>query len=154
MRALALRTAKWAAAWALIVCGCARGNPSPAPDPLSASGGNAVQSSDTDSSFDNLDIVDPRLNGKLAILRVGSEVGANNLLSVFAGLRNKTARRLALEVQTIYKDKDGNAINSGSWISFVLKPHEEKEYRSASISEEAVDFLVRVRRAPPSVGSL
>jgi hypothetical protein len=103
--------------------------------------------SSKDSTFDNLDVVDQALIGKLAVLRVGSEVGENKLLSVFAGMKNKTARVLNLEVQTIYKDEFGNALNSGSWIPFTLKPHEEKEYHSASISMQAVDFLVRVRRA-------
>ena len=98
------------------------------------------------STFDNIDIVDEALVGKVAVLRVGSEVGENKLLSVFAGLKNKTAHGLNLEVQTIYKDEFGNALNSGSWIPFTLKAHEEKEYHSASISMQAVDFIVRVRR--------
>jgi hypothetical protein len=110
-------------------------------------GASDATSSDLDSSFDNLDVIDPSLMGKIAVLRVGSEVGENNLLAIFAGMKNKTSHRLNLEVQTIYKDKDGNALNSGSWIPFALEPHEEKEYHSASISEDAVDFLVRVRRA-------
>ena len=113
-------------------------------------GASASRGSDNDASFDNLDIIDTSLIGKVAILRVGSEVGTNNLLTVFAGLKNKTSRRLALEVETIYKDKDGNAINAGSWIPMTLSAHQESEYHSSSISEQAVDFLVRVRRAPPS----
>ena len=108
----------------------------------------AVGSSPEDSSFDNLDLVDPSLVGKVGILRVGSEVGENKLLSVFAGLKNKTGHRIDLEIQTIYKDEFGNALNSGSWIPFTLPAHQEKEYHSASITTQAVDFLVRVRRAP------
>jgi hypothetical protein len=108
----------------------------------------ADEEADAGSNFDNLDVVDASLNGKVAILRVGSQLGDNNLLAVFAGLKNRTAHRLALEVETIYKDKDGNALNAGSWIPMTLKPYEERQYRSASISEEAVDYLVRVRRAP------
>jgi len=97
-------------------------------------------------SFDNIDVTDTSLNGQLAVLRVGSEPTANNLLSVFAGLKNKTDQNLYLEVQTIYKDKIGNALNKGSWVPLTLKPHEETEYRSSAISEAAVDFLVRIRR--------
>jgi hypothetical protein len=151
MRATTLKQAGWTGLCILIVSGCASANPQPSPmaaqDALLASNENAGGGTDADSSFDNLDIVDSSLNGKVAILRVGSEVEENNLLSVFAGLKNKTAHRLDLEVQTIYKDKDDNALNAGSWIAFTLRPHEEKEYHSASISELAVDFLVRVRRA-------
>ncbi len=113
-----------------------------ASDPTSAS-----PKIDVGSNFDNLDIVDASLKGKLGILRVGSEQTSNDLLSVFAGLKNKTSHSLALEVQTIYKDKAGDPLNSGSWVPMTLKPHEETEYRSSSISAQAVDFLVRVRSA-------
>jgi len=150
MRALMFKQAKWAGLCALIVSGGASANPqpSPMPDTHLAGSENAGDGTDAGSGFENLDVMDASLNGKMAILRVGSEPSANNLLSVFAGLKNKTTHRLALEVETIYKDKAGNALNAGSWIAMTLKPHEEKEYRSASISEQAVDFLIRVRRAP------
>ena len=153
-----LGSAKWAVLCVLVVSGCAQENPKPAPIPapaqapvqkaVSASKETAGEGTDLGSSFDNLDVADASLNGKVTVLRVGSEVGQNNLLTVFAGLKNMTAQRLALEAQTIYKDKTGNALNAGSWIAVTLKPHEEREYRSASISEDAVDFLIRIRRTP------
>ncbi len=102
---------------------------------------------DLGSTFDNLEMADDSLKGKLAVLRVGSEPSPNDLLSVFAGLKNRTSQPLTFQVQTLYKDKTGNSLNGGSWISMTLKPHEETEYRSTSISAEAVDFLVRIRRA-------
>ena len=110
----------------------------------------ADEDTDAGSDFDNLELVDVSLKGKLAVLRIGSDRTTNNLMSVFAGLKNKTAHRLNLEVQTLYKDKSGNPLNTASWIPLTLKPHEESVYRSASISEEATDFLVRVRRAVPA----
>lgn len=113
----------------------------------SHSSGQPARERSSGSSFDNLEFADSSLEGKIAVLRVGSEPTATNLLSVFAGLKNKTSHRLEIEVQTLYKDKAGNALNSGSWIGLTLKPHEEFEYRSASISEAAADFLVRVRKA-------
>jgi hypothetical protein len=118
-----------------------------------ASGADASGGTAPGSSFDNLEIADPSLNGKVTVLRVGSERTGNNLLSVFAGLKNKTTYKVVLEAETIYKDKAGNALNAGSWIPVNLKPHEESEYRSASISEEAVDFLVRIRLAPNAAAS-
>ena len=136
MRAITIRQPGWPGLCLLIVAICALG-------------GRAMGSS-KDTSFDNIDIVDDTLDGKVAVLRVGSEVGENKLLSVFAGLKNKTAHKLDLEIQTIYKDEFGNALNSGSWIPFTLKAHEEKEYHSTSISMQAVDFLVRVRHAAPT----
>ncbi len=108
---------------------------------------------DIGSTFDNLEITDDSLKGKLAILRVGSEPSANDHLSVFVGLKNRTSHPLALQVQTLYKDKAGDSLNAGSWIPMTLKSHEETEYRSTSISADAVDFLVRVRRAPDAGAS-
>jgi len=108
---------------------------------------------DAIASFDNLEVVDANLKGSLSVLRVGSEPSANELLSVFVGLKNKTSHPLALQVQTLYKDKAGDSLNTGSWVTMTLKPHEETEYRSSSISAEAVDFLVRIRRAPSETGA-
>ena len=167
MGAVRSRPAKWAALCALIVSGCASTNPPPSPGAVTTAKTQPVVASDSGadeasragngsageaagSGFDNIEVADAGLNGKVAVLRVGSEVAENNLLSVFAGLKNRTGQRLVLEVETIYKDKAGNVLNAGSWIAVTLKPHEEREYRSASISEEAVDFLIRVRRAQSS----
>ncbi len=113
----------------------------------------AADEADTGSHFDNIDIVDATLAGKVSVTRVGSEPSPNNLLSVFAGLKNKTSHRLDLEVETIYQDVSGNSLNAGSWIHLSLMPYEEKEYRSTSISEPfdpdamTAHFLIRVRRA-------
>jgi hypothetical protein len=141
MRAVKLGPAKWVGLCVLLISVYVSAN-------LLTSDANADEAMDAGSNFDNLDVVDASLNGKVAILRVGSQLGDNNLLAVFAGLKNRTAHRLALEVETIYKDKDGDTLNAGSWIPMTLTPYEERQYRSASISEEAVDYLVRVRRAP------
>jgi hypothetical protein len=102
------------------------------------------------SGFDNLEIVTPDLKGRVAILRVGSDRTDSNLLSVFAGVRNRTGHRLEIEMQTVYRDKEGKPLTDGlgSWIPITLKPHEETQYRSVAISEDATDFVVRIRHAP------
>jgi len=120
---------------------------------------NASHGSDNDTSFDNLDIIDSSLNSKLTVLRVGSEASANGLLSVFAGLKNITSHTLNLQVETMYKDNEGNPVNAGSWITLSLKPHEEREYRSTSITVRYdpnlmdANFLIRIRRAPSAASS-
>jgi hypothetical protein len=153
MRALKIKKpAKWVVLYVFILSGCANANPqsSPAQDALYSDNGNASKDADAGSNFDNLDLVDAGLKGKVAVMRVGSQLADNNLLSVFAGLKNRTEHRLDLEVETIYKDKAGNALNAGSWILVSLKAHQDQEYRSTSISSDAVDFLIRVRRAKKS----
>ena len=108
---------------------------------------SGTSKNETDANFDNIELVDASLKGKLAVLRVGSDPTDNNLLSVFVGLKNRTGQSLPLEVQTIYKDRVGNPMNGGSWIPITLKPHEQTEYRSTSISADAADFMVRIRKA-------
>jgi hypothetical protein len=140
----------WMVLGALLSLSLTHANSAPLHEILLARFASADDGTDSDNGFDNLEIVDPSLKGKITILRVGSEVGENKLLSVFAGLKDKTAHRLMLQLETVYKDKDGNDLNGGSWFTMALKPHEEKEYHSASISVQAVDFVIRVRHAPNS----
>ncbi len=122
--------------------------PAPAPAPAAPD-----PPPDGDPDSDNVEIVDAALKGKLGLSSVGTEPSANNLLTVFIGLKNKTPHNLSLDVQTIYKNAVGDPLNAGSWITLTLKPHEEREYRSTSISEpydpNAVEahFLIRIRRA-------
>jgi hypothetical protein len=108
----------------------------------------APAQSDSEAGFDNVDVLDAGLNGQLSVVRVGSQRTNTNLLSIFASLKNLTAHPLTIQAQTLYKDGDGNWLDGGraGWLTLELKPHEELEYRSASLSEEAQDFLVRIRR--------
>ena len=108
----------------------------------------APADADSEAGFDNVQIVDPGLNGKISVTRVGSDRTNTNLLSIFADLKNLTSRSLSIEAQTLYKDGDGNWIDGGhaGWVPLTLRPHEEFEYRSASLSEEAQDFLVRIKK--------
>jgi hypothetical protein len=107
----------------------------------------AHSETDTEAGFDNVQVMDASLDGRVSVTRVGSDRTNTNLLSIFADLKNLTGHVLTIEAQTLYKDSDGNWIDGGhaGWVRLELKPHEEFEYRSASLSEAAEDFLVRVR---------
>jgi hypothetical protein len=150
MRAAILRRAALAGLGALLFLRSAPADPSEdltgTPGAISA---GASDNGPADRDYlNNLEIVDPTLKPKLDLVRIGAQRGGNNLLGVFLGLRNKTGNRLALEVETIYKDKAGNVLNTGSWMRLTIEPHAQQDYRSMTIDESAVDFLVRVRRAP------
>ena len=115
---------------------------------LAAAIGAVKISSSAEAGFDNVDVLDRELDGKLSVVSVGSDRTKTNLLSVFTSLKNLTASPLKIEAQTLYKDANGDWLDGGkaNWISLTLKSNEELEYRSASLSEEAQDFLVRIRR--------
>jgi hypothetical protein len=115
----------------------------------------AAEPADTASGFDNVDLLDDGLTGKLSVVLVNSDRSDENLLSILAALKNLTGRTLKLEAQTVYRDANGNWMNGGhaGWISLDLKPHGQLNYRSESLSVDAKDFLVRIRVAGPILGA-
>ena len=121
----------------------------PTDDLVNTPGAMSEGDADTDARDyrNNLDIVDDVLKPKLDLTRIDAQRSRNNLLVVTLSLSNKTSRKVELEVETVYKDKGGNELNTGSWIPFTLQPQGDLNYRSSSISEAAVDFLIRVRKA-------
>jgi hypothetical protein len=126
--------------------------PSPLPAPPQAASTNDATSTDTPTAFDNVELVNASLVDQLGIARVGSSRSDDNLLTVFVGLKNKTGHVLKVDVQTLYKDGSGQTLTggAGSWVPFELKPHEETQYRSVAISEDASDFVVRIRNSVPA----
>jgi len=121
----------------------------PSDDMVNTPGAISEGNTDTDQRDyrNNLDIVDDVLKPKLDLTHIDAQRSRNNLLVVTLGVSNKTGHKVDLEVETVYRDKSGNELNTGSWIPFTLQPHGDLNYRSSSISEAAVDFLIRVRKA-------
>jgi hypothetical protein len=147
MRAGNLKLAVLASLGALSLLSPASADPSDdlaGPSAGTSRGGGRTE---TTPETKNIEIVDPTLEPKIGVASIDWHVSSNNLLSVIAGLKNKTASPLSIEIETIYKDDAGNVINTGSWLRFTLAPHELQNYRSSAITEGATDFLIRVRRA-------
>ena len=121
----------------------------PSDDLVNTPGAMSEGGSEHDEQYyrNNLDIVDDVLKPKLDLTHIDAQRSRNNLLVVTLGVSNKTGHKVDLEVETVYRDKSGNELNTGSWIPFTLQPHGDLNYRSSSISEAAVDFLIRVRKA-------
>jgi hypothetical protein len=124
--------------------------------PIQEDADDAKGSGTAEPGFDNVEVIDPGLEGRLSVVSVGSDRTGTNLLSVFVTLKNLTSSSLMVEAETLYKDANGDWMDGGKagWISLEIKPHEEFDYRSASLSDEAQDFLVRLRRpGSPADGS-
>ena len=153
MCTLNLKRAGWIGFCAMALMGLAKADPSILDSPGSTAAAAGVAPEDVASDFKNIEIVDPSLNKKITPLRIGSSRAPNDLLTVFAGLKNMTGRHLTLEVMTIYKDKFGQELNTGSWIKLTIKPHEEADYRSSSITASAADFVIRIRRPATATAS-
>jgi hypothetical protein len=139
----------------VLLTGAVKADPSllDSPGSTAAAAAGHANGGDIGYDFSKVEMLDESLKPRLVLLRIGAQRTTSNLLAVFAGMRNATSRKLAFEIETIYRDKDGNALNKGSWIRLSLKPQEEIDYKSASLSEDAVDFTIRVRRVPTATAS-
>jgi hypothetical protein len=143
------RAARMGLSLVLVIAGVksAPADPSLLDSPGSTAAAAQGQGDGGDIDFSKLEVVDASLKPKLTLLRIGSQRSTtNNVLTVFAGVRNNTGRKLSFEIETIYKDRTGELLNKSSWIRFSLEPHEETDYRSSSLSDDAVDFTIRVRK--------
>jgi len=71
---------------------------------------------------------------------------AENLLEVQARIRNRMEEPLQVEVQTVFKDKDGFSVNDiSAWQRLIFEPNETKIYKINSINSKARRFTIRVR---------
>ena len=69
-----------------------------------------------------------------------------NLLEVQARLRNRTEKPLQVEVQTVFKDKQGFSVNViTTWHRLIFEPNETKTYVVNSLNAKARRFTIRVR---------
>jgi hypothetical protein len=105
------------------------------------------------SDVSSVEITNESLKNKIAVQRIQSQRSSNNLLAVSATLKNTTGRKIAFEAATIYRDRAGHELNTGSWLKFTLMAHEETEYRSSAINVEAVSFVIRVRKPAATASS-
>ena len=110
-----------------------------------AQGGNPTN---VTAALDKVEILDASLKPKLTFQRMSSHRAPNKLLDVSVNVHNNTGNVVLFEAETIFKDKDGTPLNKGSCIDFSLKPYDEIDYRSTSISEKAVDFTICLRSSP------
>lgn len=95
-------------------------------------------------------LLDEGLRDMLAVDKVRSGLSGNKLLVVEADLRNRTGRDLEVQVQTLYRDENGNPLyyqngNETAWTSFVISASSTTPYRSQALSPLAKQFTIRIR---------
>jgi hypothetical protein len=76
---------------------------------------------------------------------------AAGLLAIQVGLRNRRSdEQLQIQVQTIFKDKNGIVLNSvpgaeAPWTTLTLSQNELVNYTAQALQPEAVKYTVRIR---------
>ena len=63
-------------------------------------------------------------------------------------ITNKTFEWLELECRTLFKDTDGNTVESSPWKTLRLDPASRLNYAAPSLKPEATRFMTQIRRAP------
>jgi hypothetical protein len=68
-------------------------------------------------------------------------------LQVAANIRNRENRRIEVQVQCVFKDVQGFAVDETPWQTLILTENGQETVRFVSMNESATDYTVRVRQA-------
>jgi hypothetical protein len=68
-------------------------------------------------------------------------------LQVAANLRNRENRRIEVQVQCLFKDPQGFALDETPWQTLILTENGQETVRFAAMNTKATDYEVRVRGA-------
>jgi hypothetical protein len=68
-------------------------------------------------------------------------------LQVAANIRNRENRRIEVQVQCVFKDVQGFALDETPWQTLILTENGQETVRFVSMNNRATDYTVRVRQA-------
>ncbi len=68
-------------------------------------------------------------------------------LEVAAMVRNKENRRIEVQIQCVFKDASGFAVDETPWTTLILTENGMETARYTALSPQAVAYTVRVRQA-------
>jgi hypothetical protein len=63
-------------------------------------------------------------------------------------ITNKGFEWIELECRTLFKDTDGNTVESSPWKTLRLDPASRLNYAAPSLKPEATRFMTQIRKAP------
>lgn len=82
----------------------------------------------------------------LRVVRVDAQRVSGGLLRVWVTLRNTRKEPLWVEVRTTFLDKDGHPLDQTNWHPVQLAARTVTDYTCTSLSRDAADYQVVVRR--------
>jgi hypothetical protein len=68
-------------------------------------------------------------------------------LQVAANIRNRENRRIEVQVQCVFKDVQGFAVDETPWQTLILTENGQETVRFVSMNNRATDYTVRIRQA-------
>ncbi len=92
-------------------------------------------------------ILDEDLRDDLAVDSYTTGFTQNHLMVAQANLRSRTDHDLAIQAQTIFKDKYGVALNTehNAWTTIIISAHGTHYYQSQSLTPNAAQYTIRLR---------
>ena len=92
-------------------------------------------------------LLDYNSRWRLRIVRHAIERDQNNLLIVKLGIENAKNKNDVVDIQTIFKDKDGFELEQTNWEPVLLHRRKVTDYTITSMTSNAVDYTVLVRKS-------
>jgi hypothetical protein len=89
---------------------------------------------------------DRTLASKVRVVSTRKSVEEDGRLRAYAELENRTAKNLAVQVQTQFRNEAGALTQDvTNWRTMVMAPNSVTLYESTSMSDTARDFIIRVK---------
>lgn len=95
---------------------------------------------------DAIVVLSGSLAGKISIERHETRRDLEDRMEVFANVRNRTHFPQAVDIQTVFKDYRGMAIDDTAWKRLNLGPNETQTYSVKSIDSKPSRYTVRLRQ--------
>jgi len=97
-------------------------------------------------------IVDKPLGSQVQIVRQLSDRAEGNLMRVRTQMRNRTKDSLWIDIQVLWKDKDGFELYKTNWAPKHLPPGLVEDHDIVSMRSDAADYEFRIRRPVKAKG--
>lgn len=97
-------------------------------------------------------LVDKPLSSQMEIVRQVPDRVDGNLMRIRTQMRNLTKNSLWIDIQVVWKDKDGFELYKTNWTAKHLPPGLAEDHDIVSMRSDAADYEFRIRRPVKAKG--
>lgn len=91
-------------------------------------------------------VLGEELYESIAVEGQQAKYGDDGRLQVFANIRNRTEKRLTVQVQTVFKDENGYSTgDETAWETIIITDLSQTTYQSVAQNPKARKYTIRIR---------
>jgi len=118
-----------------LILGCHKGPYVPVTEPQAAA-----------ENYQTVVLLGPKLADLIAVEGQKAEYTEDGRLKVYANIRNRSKKRLTVQVQTVFKDENGFSTgDETAWETMIITDLSQTTYSAVAQNSEARRYTIRVR---------